>query len=167
MVPSQIKLEEILKDSTFAIKLSKLLEKPLLGNEYLNPKNRETKYKSNCWGTTAWVLNIENEILNRFKSKGYFVRSSEDRPGYIDGGIMEAFLTSGKLKRKNKKAISGIVSFWVASSLVHTGVYLGQSDDHDLIFHQSEYGGPFEITSLESQICRGYSYSKLRFHSLS
>ena len=134
---------------------------------------------SNCFGTVAHLLGVEQEVLmywqgvlmtpevrKRKASYDYVQYNGERKPGYVGPLPMTLFLTqSGEAREIGKRrAVDNIVSFFqeVADEqgkrvLWHTGIYLGDFHGMEMMFHQNGTGGRFELMPVKHYVRNMYS----------
>ena len=109
--------------------------------------------QSNCWGTAAWVLGIENKIEDMYEdwldrenlrpiNKEVII--AEGRPGYIGRKPMEALLANCRQTEN-----PDIISYYDENDiLMHCSVPTSKRR----VFHQRGCGGPWESVSMRSYL---------------
>jgi hypothetical protein len=167
------RIRKLAERSRFKKKIFPLLSDPELGSRPF--KNGEF---SNCFGTTAYVLGINNLLWylhpeERFRSQDLIFPLKEDRPGYVAGRIIYMFLKDKtRVVKYEERTIDDIVSFGeiepdelthvnINLKLIHTGVYLGELNNEEIMFHQKGYGGEFKCIPVFE-----YSASLISFHRI-
>lgn len=137
-----------------------------------------TKNISNCFGTVAHLSGIEEEVLGYWQSvlrtpevrkrrRSYdYIQYNQVGPGYVGPLPMTLFLTHNRNAREigKSQAVDNVVSFFeeVADEngfrrLIHSGIYLGEFDGMEMMFHQNGTDGRFEIMPVEHYIRSMYS----------
>ena len=137
-------MENLVKELSSPMKerVMRLLRRPYQGSKCYEHNNNQAQFSSNCHGTMAFVFDLQDPRV-RIKA----------RPSAIDSDQMEE-LISRYFSDSDKFQIENLVSFYTGAprsneeKLIHTALLIGQGDQ---IFHQSGYGGIFEITTLESK----------------
>ena len=152
----KIKMENLVKELDLVKKLSlvkelsspmkervkKLLRRPYQGSKCYEHNHNQARFDSNCHGTMAFVFDLQDPMI---KTKTDPIAIASDQ---MEELISKYFLISDKFQVEN------LVSFYTGAlgsneeRLIHTALLIGQGDR---IFHQSGYGGVFEITTLESK----------------
>jgi hypothetical protein len=160
-----VKYGDLIKNSRFRDKISFLINNPHLAEVELL-KN----FEPCCWGTTAYMLDANQQVKNIWVEKGhklddhcdamgdFVLIPDNDKPGYIGRTPMELFLET--LPRSNKEKDAVIAFFWQNKNnteycdfgLHHTGVYLGNDDGKDIFFEQGGIGERFRFFSIEDFI---------------
>ena len=140
--------------------------------------NTNQTHVSNCFGTVAHLLGIEDDVLLywqrvlrtpeiRQEREIYdYIQYNEDGPGFIGPLPMTLFLTKSSEAREigKRKAALNIVSFFEevadqnnSRTLWHTGIYLGEFDGMEMMFHQNGTCGRFELLPVEHYLRNMYS----------
>ena len=85
---------------------------------------------SNCHGTLLWVI-------------GHY---EADRPQAVLGYTMIDFLKNYCSEQDSKRP-DCIWTLWHGAALLHSGIYLGDLDDTERVFHQPDTAKPFSLES--------------------
>lgn len=135
--------------ATLELKLNKNITESYLPfvpriNRLLSDSNLR-KQDSNCWGTIAWVLGIEDQILEGFHKN----HKQRKKPGFIDPRLIQYFLTfNSNISIVGEGNTGDIISFERHLDLQHGGIYLGETKKGKIMFHQRD-DGVFEIIPLK------------------
>ena len=142
----------------------------LLANQDLGSKEIIPRIRPNCYGTTLYVLGLDQELLELYQRliirdidpASLLTLSPEDRPNYVGSLLMEIFLQSGRFTLVEEAIPEEIITFsWVLGRddtpcMSHSGVYLAE----DQMFHQHNSGGPFCHTSIKKFLDLEYGERK-------
>ena len=107
-----------------------------------------TYHESNCHGTSLYVL--------------YLIA----KPKYYSPKIMEKRIS--KEDFFTEPIYEGcLVSFWTKNDrLHHTGVYLGDIEDKEIIFHQLNYRGKMKLNTIQDYLEWTIPNIELYFHDI-
>ncbi len=143
-------------------RVESLLADPTLGYRRFTPANpRSDTTLSNCFGTAIFCLNLEDTILAALQANHVLSRAgkrmraewtpakSADRPGYIDGRLLEMALEDTSRLLVTATILPGDLIVLHDSRPEHAGIALGTYDQKGYIFHQQEYGGLFGISTID------------------
>lgn len=153
MMLEKEQLDRLIASSLFSDRIGPLRAHTEWGRKPLNYGQM-----SNCCGTVIYVIKAEHviwRIWGRFVNEGvdfgdavYFPTELPRTPGYVGRRAMKEFLYgNGHVREAEKEnAKDSIVAFSPGrgSPPLHCGVYLGQIDGQDVMFHQDHAGVCFE-----------------------
>lgn len=171
MVISEEKREKLEKrfsnNSSYRERLNLLLDNPELGKEEIEgeqvvwPEKYPPVDESNCYGTTAYLLDLEKEItetwsefVSIYSDSDFFdnilsLPTESDRPGYVGSMTMREFLfNSDKSEKTDREDLDlGVMilyderykdrGFW---RVVHTVVYDDLVGKDEFVIHQKGRG---------------------------
>lgn len=142
----QDEIAELVRQSAYRTRIEFLLQNSELGRQRL--LNGED-IKSNCHGTTLHVIGRQLPSEPERLHKKFFLTCPSripNHPGYCDNNVMSSILNLRQARTEPIK--DGIIALWNEGAILHTGIYLGYKDRH-VLFHQYNYGGDFEISTIE------------------
>lgn len=146
-------MTELTTDSYFSEvqgRIKQLLREPKRGAaswKYVDTLGRQKEARSNCHGTTIFVLGLEEVAVEMHRRGEAQFLQTRGRPGYFHPVGMKLVLE--RLRPINCPVVGGVVTFWgrIGSyELCHSAIYtLSEQGD---IFHQHNGGGEFEPYSI-------------------
>ena len=166
------------EQSHCAEKMLRLYDNPELGEypisppfRYVSPSVQSIGFWSNCYGTAAYILDLEDEIAEQcvnthdpgpsnYDRWSYVLlpEKSAGRPGYVGPKYMEKLIGSKTLSGTVRTPVAGDLVMFSAkpalSQFEHCGVFIGVLNGCNVMFHQEDFGHPFQIGILEEYIAK-------------
>ena len=143
-----------------------LLARPWSGVERFEPIDDRSDYKyANCFGTAVFCAGLERQLSAMLAQHEREIAWSlhwwplhvslprdPARPGYVDEGAMERLLTSTPGITKVTDALPGDILVLHNHRFEHAGIIVGMQDEDAQVFHQREYQGIFEISTVRAYL---------------
>lgn len=140
--------------------ITNLLAKSEIGRDCIGLDVRNNQKYSNCHGTTAFILRLENPLLKIASRDAYF-RDSEiflanSRPGYVMGGLIADLINKRGREISQECAVGELIAFnriWKGiPDFSHSAIYLGKFGGQDLMFHQQNTALPFSLSTFQDYL---------------
>lgn len=181
-------LDEAIESSEFSERIKFLLENPRLGYGPVVRRNEDYIESSNCWGTTAFLVDAQKEILANWEHREIesgkiikvetsrpdrpsFFFADNSRPGYTDSVHLKWFLKERCLKSITP-IFNSILSMIIMNydgdgcpegTVFHTGLFLGKIQDKPMYVEQDGLGGAFKTQELNGRLdIRDMAFYKIK-----